>query len=108
MVTLLTADDMSLFRSVLEAGVLRNLLQHSRGLATFQKRAKLVQAAIDEVLEHDDDLSAMYLSEGAVRPRATDDHQEVEMLLESFSKQVEEIVNEVDSLVVSVLRFTQS
>lgn len=42
----------------------------------------------------------MYLSEGAVRARSRDDHQEVEMLLESFSKQVEEIVNEVDSLVV--------
>lgn len=60
-----------------------------------------MQAAIDEVLEQDDDLSAMYLSEGAVRARSRDDHQEVEMLLESFSKQVEEIVNEVDSLVVS-------
>lgn len=30
---------------------------------------------------------------------------EVEMLLESFSKQVEEIVNEVDTLVVSSRRF---
>ena len=60
-----------------------------------------MQAAIDEVLEQDDDLSAMYLSEWAVRARSRDDHQEVEMLLESFSKQVEEIVNEVDSLVVS-------
>lgn len=28
------------------------------------------------------------------------DHAEVEMLLESYSKQVEEIVNEVDSLAV--------
>ena len=62
-----------------------------------------MQAAIDEVLEQDDDLSAMYLSEGAVRARSRDDHQEVEMLLESFSKQVEEIVNEVDSLVVGPL-----
>lgn len=31
---------------------------------------------------------------------------EVEMLLESFSKQVEEIVNEVDTLVVGETKFT--
>ncbi|CAD6577059.1 MAG: magnesium ion transporter [Cyphobasidiales sp. Tagirdzhanova-0007] len=66
---------------------LHTLLQYSRRLAGFQRRAKSVQAAIDEVLEQDDDLSAMYLSE------------EIEMLLESFSKQVEAIVSEADSIV---------
>ena len=60
-----------------------------------------MHAAIDEILEQDDDLSAMYLSENVVRQRGREDHQEVEMLLESFSKEVEETVNEVDSLVVS-------
>ena len=81
-------------------GELRKLLQYSRQLQSFQKRARNVQAAIDEILEQDDDLSAMYLSENVVRQRGREDHQEVEMLLESFSKEVEEIVNEVDSLVV--------
>lgn len=54
---------------------LRKLLQYSRQLSAFQKRAKSVQAAIDEVLEQDDDMSAMYLSEGYLKPRDNDDHQ---------------------------------
>lgn len=33
-------------------------------------------------------------------PRALQDHEEVEVLLESFSKQVEEIVNEADNMEV--------
>lgn len=35
------------------------------------------------------------------RPRSADDHEEVELLLESFSKQCEEIVSEVETLAVS-------
>lgn len=54
---------------------LRKLLQYSRQLSAFQKRAKSVQAAIDEVLEQDDDMSAMYLSEAYLKPRDQDDHQ---------------------------------
>lgn len=40
------------------------------------------------------------LHKAACRTLIQFDHSEVEMLLESFSKQVEEIVNEVDTLVV--------
>lgn len=61
----------------------------------------------------DEDLSAMYLSAKKVNePRDTHDHQELELLLESFSKQVEEIMSEVDTIVVSaytsVLHHTQN
>ena len=44
----------------------------------------------------------MYLTDkknGKSRPG--DDHDELEVLLESFSKQVEEIVNEAESIQVS-------
>ena len=34
-------------------------------------------------------------------PRAVHDHDELEVLLESFSKQVEEIVNEAENIQVS-------
>lgn len=54
---------------------LRKLLQYSRQLSAFQKRAKSVQTAIDEVLEQDEDMSAMYLSEAYLKPREDDDHQ---------------------------------
>lgn len=51
----------------------------------------------------DEDLSAMYLSAKKVNePRDTHDHEELELLLESFSKQVEEIMSEVDTIVVSL------
>ncbi len=34
-------------------------------------------------------------------PRKLDDHEDVEVLLESFAKQVEEIVNEAENIQVS-------
>lgn len=37
------------------------------------------------------------------RPRALTDHEQLELLLESFAKQVEEIVSEIDTTVVSIL-----
>lgn len=46
----------------------------------------------------DEDLTAMYLTDkkNGMR-RVPTDHQELEVLLESFAKQVEEIVNETDT-----------
>lgn len=52
----------------------------------------------------DEDLAAMYLSDKKNgHPRENDDHEELEVLLESFSKQVEEIVNEAENIQVSNL-----
>ena len=49
----------------------------------------------------DDDLVAMYLTDkGKGINRELDDHEELEVLLESFSKQVEEIVNEAENIEV--------
>ncbi|KDQ59994.1 hypothetical protein JAAARDRAFT_32363 [Jaapia argillacea MUCL 33604] len=77
----------------------KRLLHYSRRLASFQNRAKLVGQALDEVLEQDEDLAAMYLTDKKLNgPRAMNDHAELEVLLESFSKQVEEIVNEAESI----------
>ena len=50
----------------------------------------------------DEDLAAMYLTDkknGA--PRRLSDHEDLEVLLESFSKQVEEIVNEAENIQAS-------
>ncbi|TBU54384.1 cora-domain-containing protein [Dichomitus squalens] len=77
----------------------KRLLHYSRRLASFQNRAKLVQEALEEVLEQDEDLAAMYLSDKKNGvPRKAHDHEELEVLLESFSKQVEEIVNEAENI----------
>lgn len=111
-------------RHLEERDKLRLLLQYSRKLSAFQKRATLVQECLEEVLENgasplppnsqstegktnnldcvtDDDLAAMYLTAKANgAPRDPSEHEEIEMLLESFSKQCEEIVSEVESLSV--------
>jgi hypothetical protein len=50
----------------------------------------------------DDDLIDMYLTDKKNGvDRELDDHEELEVLLESFSKQVEEIVNEAENIEVT-------
>ncbi|KAI9697428.1 MAG: magnesium ion transporter [Candelina mexicana] len=82
---------------------LRYLLIYSKKLGTFEQKAKLVRDAIDELLEADDDLSAMYLTEKAKGiERSEDDHTEVEMLLESYYKICDEIVQASGNLVSNI------
>ncbi|ETN40205.1 uncharacterized protein HMPREF1541_04481 [Cyphellophora europaea CBS 101466] len=87
---------------------LRHLLIHSKKLGTFEQKARLVRDAIDDLLNADDDLAAMYLSErsksGTSRPE--NDHQEVEMLLESYHKICDEIV-EISGNLISNIRNTE-
>ncbi|KZV85432.1 Mg2+ transporter protein [Exidia glandulosa HHB12029] len=81
----------------------RRLLHCSRKLSSFHNRAKLVQEALAEVLEQDEDLAAMYLTDKKIdHKRQISDHEELEVLLESFSKQVEEIVTESESAMGNV------
>ncbi|OOQ85127.1 Mitochondrial inner membrane magnesium transporter mrs2 [Penicillium brasilianum] len=82
---------------------LRHLLIYSKKLGTFEQKARLVRDAIDDLLEADDDLAAMYLSERATgKEREEDDHQEVEMLLESYHKVCDEIVQSSGNLVTNI------
>ncbi|TFK41455.1 magnesium transporter [Crucibulum laeve] len=77
----------------------KRLLHYSRRLASFKNRAKLVEEALDEVLSQDEDLNAMYLTDRKNNvTRELHDHEDLEVLLESFSKQVEEIVNEAENI----------
>lgn len=82
---------------------LRQLLIYSKKLGTFEQKAKLVRDAIDELLEADDDLVAMYLTEKSHDLiRGEDDHNEIEMLLESYHKLCDEIVQESGNLVSNI------
>ncbi|KAL4923571.1 CorA family magnesium transporter [Aspergillus undulatus] len=82
---------------------LRHLLIYSKKLGTFEQKARLVRDAIDDLLEADDDLASMYLSERANGVhREEHDHQEVEMLLESYHKVCDEIVQASGNLVTSI------
>ncbi|KAF5855439.1 magnesium ion transporter, partial [Aspergillus alliaceus] len=82
---------------------LRHLLIYSKRLGTFEQKARLVRDAIDDLLEADDDLAAMYLTERADGvQRQEHDHQEVEMLLESYHKVCDEIVQSGGNLVTGI------
>ncbi|KAF2741152.1 cora-domain-containing protein [Polyplosphaeria fusca] len=82
---------------------LRYLLVYSKKLGSFEQKARLVRDALSEVLEADDDLSAMYLSEKAQgKTREENDHSEVELLLESYHKVADEIVQAAENLVSSI------
>ncbi|PFH55977.1 hypothetical protein XA68_17246 [Ophiocordyceps unilateralis] len=96
---------LSELEDVIDREKLRVLLILSKRISTFEQKAKLVRDAIEELLEADDDLSAMYLTEkaGETRQRrGTDDHTEVEMLLESYHKLTDEIVQEAGNLVSGI------
>ncbi|KAJ1812931.1 magnesium ion transporter [Coemansia sp. RSA 2598] len=78
---------------------LRELLQYSKRLSRFEQKALNIRDAIEEVLEQDEDLAGMYLTQKLRgQTRDTDEHEEVELMMETYLKQVEEIVNHVESV----------
>ena len=86
---------------------LRHLLIYSKKLGTFEQKARLVRDAIEDLLEADDDLASMYLTEKAEgKEREEQNHEEVELLLESYHKVTDEIV-QVSSNLVSAIRNTE-
>ena len=86
---------------------LRQLLIYSKKLSTFEQKAKLIRDAIEEILEADDDLADMYLTEKMLgKTRPTEEHTEIEMLLESYHKICDEIV-QISSNLVSSIRNTE-
>ncbi|PVU94786.1 hypothetical protein BB561_002252 [Smittium simulii] len=77
---------------------LKELLQYSKRLSRFEQRVINIRDAIEEVLDQDEDLAGMYLTkkkEGY--PQPVDHHEEVELMMETYLKQVEEIANAVES-----------
>lgn len=86
---------------------LRYLLIYSKKLGTFEQKARLVRDAIEDLLEADDDLASMYLTEKAEGvEREEDNHEEAELLLESYHKVTDEIV-QISSNLVSAIRNTE-
>ncbi|WFD03646.1 Inner membrane magnesium transporter MRS2 [Malassezia obtusa] len=83
---------------------LRMLLQISRKLHGFLSRSRGIKTAATEVLDNDEDMALMYLTaakEGHPR-NAKSSMEELELLLESFEKQVEEVVAEIESMYANV------
>ncbi|KAG0334265.1 magnesium ion transporter [Podila horticola] len=78
---------------------LKELLQYSKKLSRFESKTLLIRDVFVEVLDQDDDLANMYLTDKKHGiTRTADSHDEIEILLESYLKQVEEIANTVSIL----------
>jgi len=90
--------------SGLAAAGLDLLFEHSRRLGTIEQKARLVRDTIREVLDTDEDLAGMYLSDRlAGRPHEPSDHQEVEYMFEAYHKAADGLVESAHAS-ISIIR----
>lgn len=69
------------------------LFEHSRQLGKIEQKARLVRDTIREVLDTDEDLAGMYLSDRKEgRPHESFDHQEAEYMLEAYHTAADSLV----------------
>ncbi|PKI85264.1 Inner membrane magnesium transporter MRS2 [Malassezia vespertilionis] len=83
---------------------LRMLLQISKKLNGFLSRSRGIKLAVTEVVESDEDMALMYLTDAKLgNPRDEQSNlEELELLLESFEKQVEEVLAEIEQIYANV------
>ena len=82
---------------------LRYLLIQSKKIAQFHQKAKLIRDLLDDLLEQDDELNELYLTAKAQGvPRQGTNHAEVEMLIESYYKTSDEIVQTAENLISQI------
>ncbi|OBZ88777.1 Mitochondrial inner membrane magnesium transporter mrs2 [Choanephora cucurbitarum] len=92
-------EDLADIEESMNGDKLRDLLQYSKKLSKFEQDALSIRDVLEEVLDNDDDLAAMYLSDKqSGRPRAPSEHEEIELLLEAYYKQTEEIAAKAETL----------
>lgn len=78
---------------------LKILLVLKKRVNGFQERVNNFRDCLKELLESDSDMSRMYLTEKALLPsRPVQAHEEVELMLESYLKTVEEIASRIQLL----------
>ncbi|KAF7592242.1 hypothetical protein BBP40_000443 [Aspergillus hancockii] len=88
---------------------LRTLLELVRTLAGIEKRARQVRSAVQELLNTDEDMADMYLSDKrAGKPHEPQDHQDVEYLLEAYYKASDAVVQEAASLMGAIQQTEES
>ncbi|KAK5051509.1 hypothetical protein LTR84_003161 [Exophiala bonariae] len=99
-----SADRLNL-ESGLAAAELDRIFEHSRRLAKIESKARLVRETIREVLDTDEDLAAMYLTDSlAGKPHDIADHQEAEYMLEAYHKAADALAESAGSVIDVVRR----
>jgi magnesium transporter len=83
--------------------LLQELLVRNKAMAKFYQKSLLVRNVISDVLDSDEDLVHLYLSERHTgKLRDLTDHAEAELLLEAYYKQCDEIVQQSEQLISNV------
>lgn len=96
-----TLEDISSARSSLIASRVQSLRLYKAYLTFYQSRVDRVSRALSEVLDEDEDMANMYLTEKYKRPfkmRTAMDHEEVEVMLESYMQQIADFQHRVHLL----------
>ncbi|KAH8694168.1 hypothetical protein BGW36DRAFT_361987 [Talaromyces proteolyticus] len=84
---------------------LRLILDLTRKLARIQQRTSQVRDTVQEVLNEDEDMASMYLTDKrAGKPHAAEDHQDVEYLFEAYFKASDSVVQDATSLIDNIRR----
>jgi len=79
---------------------LQDLLVKSKKLTSFYQKALLIRNVLEETLENDEDLAAMYLSNPKdLEDPENGDYEDLEMILESYYNQCDEFVQQAGALV---------
>ncbi|KAJ3045197.1 magnesium ion transporter [Rhizophlyctis rosea] len=75
---------------------LKDLLEARRAVSTFGQKVDAIRTSIAAMLENDEDLAGLYLTEKAAgRPRKIEDHMEAELLFEHYMNLADDISNNV-------------
>lgn len=82
---------------------LMHLLQLKNGLTSFEVTLRETGGAMRDLLETDEDMAEMYLSlKKTGRLPHSSEHGEVEVILETYLRKVDELLNEVEQMVRSI------
>lgn len=76
---------------------LQKLLVQSKDLGSFVQKARLIRNELEELIDNDKDMTGLYLSSGAPQ-----DESDVEVMLESYYSQCDEIVQAAENLSESI------
>ena len=102
--------DLALDKARKSQGItLNELLPIKERLSSFEIFLKETANAISEIIDSDEDMAEMYLTVKAStgHRRRLEDHQEIEVLLESYLHKIEELQNEVKGLTHNILSTEQ-
>lgn len=90
------------------AATLMHLLQLKNSMSSFEVTLRETSGALQALLANDDDMCEMYLTRKDFASRENDvgyantEHEEVELILETYLRKVDELENEVEQNVQSI------